>query len=41
MENKLDETSVICGVFTDKEVLEAEGISDADAIVAMSSYDEK
>ena len=40
MENKLDETSVICGDFTDKEVLEAEGISDADAIVAMSSYDE-
>lgn len=32
--------SVICGDFTDKEILEEEGIEDADAIVAMTAYDE-
>lgn len=32
--------SVICGDFADKEVLEAEGIADADAVVATSGYDE-
>lgn len=40
LKNKLDNTSVVCGDFTDKEVLESEGIADADAIVAMSDYDE-
>lgn len=40
LKNKLDNTSVVCGDFTDKEILESEGISDADAIVAMSDYDE-
>lgn len=40
IENKLGNTTVICGDFTDKEILETEGIADADAIVAMSDYDE-
>lgn len=40
LKNKLNDTSVVCGDFTDKETLEAEGISDADAIIAMSDYDE-
>ena len=37
---ELDEVSIACGDFNDKEVLYSEGISDADAIVAMSGYDE-
>jgi hypothetical protein len=40
IKNKLENTSVVCGDFTDREILEAEGIADADAVVAMSSYDE-
>lgn len=40
MKNKLGSASVVCGDFTDREVLEGEGIADADALVAMSAYDE-
>lgn len=36
----IPEISVICGDFADKEVLETEGIEDADAVVATSGYDE-
>ncbi len=40
IKNKLNNSSVVCGDFTDKEILEAEGIAEADAVVAMSTYDE-
>lgn len=36
----LKKTVVVCGDYTDSEVLEREGLSDADAVVAMSHYDE-
>lgn len=40
MQDLISEVPVICGDFTDKELLESEGIEDADAVVAMSDYDE-
>ena len=36
----IPEISVICGDFADKEILEAEGIEHADAVIATSAYDE-
>ncbi len=40
MKEKLDKANVICADFTDKEVLDREGLEHADALVAMSTYDE-
>ncbi len=40
MKEKLDKANVVCSDFTDKDVLDREGIEHADALVAMSSYDE-
>ena len=36
----LDKTQVVCGDYTDRDVLENEGIEGADAVVCMSPYDE-
>ncbi len=36
----LDKTQVVCGDYTDRNVLESEGIEGADAVVSMSPYDE-
>ncbi len=38
--SRLNRVAVICDDFTDKEVLDREGIANTDALVAMSSYDE-
>lgn len=40
MKSGLKKASVVCGDFTDRDVLEREGIDDADAVVSMSHYDE-
>lgn len=40
LKNALDGVSVICADFNDPEVLEAEGIDEADAFAAVSDYDE-
>jgi len=40
IKQKLDKANVVCADFTDKEVLEREGLEHADALVAMSAYDE-
>ncbi|MBO5045916.1 MAG: Trk system potassium transporter TrkA [Clostridia bacterium] len=36
----LKHTQVVCGDYTDREILDREGISDADAVVCMSEHDE-
>ncbi len=36
----LKKAVVVCGDYTDREVLEREGIAEADAVVSMSHYDE-
>lgn len=40
MKSGLKRASVVCGDFTDRDVLEREGINDMDALVSMSHYDE-
>lgn len=40
MKDKIDKANVICADFTDKDVLEREGLEHADALVAMSTYEE-
>ena len=40
MKNSLGSVTVVCADFNDPEVLETEGIDDADAFVTMSDYDE-
>lgn len=40
IKSKLEKTQVICGDYTDSTVLQAEGISDADAVICMTPYDE-
>lgn len=40
LKSDLDGITVICDDYTDKEVLDREGLANADALVAMSSFDE-
>jgi len=40
MKGGLKRTNVVCSDFTDRDVLEREGIGDVDAVVSMSHYDE-
>ncbi len=40
IKGELEKTQVICGNFTDRDVLETEGIAGMDAVVCMSDYDE-